>query len=700
MQNKKISLLKIFVIVTFVCSFVTCGSLAGPAPAQRGRPAAEAPAAAPPVNAARAASTRTVTAPTPAPVPAQAAGGTSVRGAATAAARPSATAPATATRTPVAPAAAAQTPEPEPEPAAPPPAPVQETPMAILEPLPMSVVEIEVSDRSGAFTWMFEDTAFGAATSDETPLQRMIREQRERLGMLATGVEAGEQRARLGTNTAIACDESLRVCMARTCGGDDFRNCFNDGDTEWGMKMNNCRRETECTAEEFTTFAQEIREDRIQNQRLDSFNKVIACGMEYNNCFRNACGGTAYTNCIMRGGHPMGCRQHANNFEPCWGRAAEMRATEQCRQVQQRCLEQDSGMERRMADIIGSMRVDLERNILNWERDLYALRDRIRDMCMATQGMFDERSFTCVYTAYIYANPNNHDGRPVRLGDRRLHAGEEFVCEPEWFSVDITTHMENAFRATRRETAATAAIMGAGMGMAAGAVASGAVGRAVETARTAAAARNAEQGLRDGETLDGTSSTDAPQGEIPQGETPQEPSGDMLGDDMMTLVGAQAPTPVPPPQADLGPDCFAMVGGVCVTPEMATQAAGALAQAQSSPPRCEIQITSSDSCSATSTHPRIINLVYHDSEGNKIGEGCCITQTNGIANGSLFRLATPPATCQFEGRRFRGWQLPSGHTDRVRNEEGFINAGRNVFCSNENLRFGDTNTAQPIVALF
>jgi hypothetical protein len=169
-----------------------------------------------------------------------------------------------------------------------------------------------------------------------------------------------------------------------------------------------------------------------------------------------------------------------------------MRATEQCRQIQQRCLEQDSGMERRVAEVIGSMRVDLEKNILNWERDLYALRDRVRDMCLQTQGIFDERSFTCVYTAYIYATPNNVES-PVRLGNRRLHAGEEFVCEPEWFSVDITTHMENAFRATRRETAATSALLGAGVGMLGGAVASGAVGRAVESHRTAQAAKAAEK---------------------------------------------------------------------------------------------------------------------------------------------------------------------------------------------------------------
>ncbi|MDR2268686.1 MAG: hypothetical protein LBD94_00705, partial [Rickettsiales bacterium] len=51
---------------------------------------------------------------------------------------------------------------------------------------------------------------------------------------------------------------------------------------------------------------------------------------------------------------------------------------------------------------------------------------------------------------------------------------------------------ENAYRLTRSQTAASSAMLGAGAGVAAGAISSGAIGRAIDTAKAAKAAKTAE----------------------------------------------------------------------------------------------------------------------------------------------------------------------------------------------------------------
>ena len=357
------------------------------------------------------------------------------------------------------------------------PEPISAEPLPIM-PLPAPVPEIIVDDRSQSFSSMFGGGAAGRG--EETPMAAMLRRMRAEMGMLDDSPASMELRARLGVNTAAACDNGLRVCMSRTCGGDEFAGCALDSDTEWGMKMNTCRRQTECTGDEFAAFAAEIKADRDQFHQMSRFQAIMNCGVEYNNCIRNACNSDPeYTNCVSRGGSPAACRQHARYYEQCWGRAGEVRGFAHCEAIQARCRGEDSGMEGRAREMIAGMRVNLERNLANWEREIFVLHNRLIETCRATQGTLDDRSLHCVYMAYLYID--YQDGEGLRtVGNRRLHGGDRFVCTPEFFNVDLTTHIENAIRLTRSQTGATAALMGAGLGIAGGALASGAIGRAVE----------------------------------------------------------------------------------------------------------------------------------------------------------------------------------------------------------------------------
>jgi hypothetical protein len=90
--------------------------------------------------------------------------------------------------------------------------------------------------------------------------------------------------------------------------------------------------------------------------------------------------------------------------------------------------------------------------------------------------MFDERSLDCVFTVNLFANNSKNP-----MASKKLYAGDAFDCDQNWFGVDLTTYKENAYRLTREQTAASSAILGAGLGVAAGAISSGAISRAMDT---------------------------------------------------------------------------------------------------------------------------------------------------------------------------------------------------------------------------
>ncbi len=254
--------------------------------------------------------------------------------------------------------------------------------------------------------------------------------------------------------------------MATKC-GNDFTKCATDGDTMFGDKLNACRRDTECTGEEFSLFTAEIKNDRDINVRLASYNKVIDCGNQYNACIVNECGTT---------------------YNKCFGKAKADAATKKCGDIAKTCVEADSGLANRFGTAIGKLRESAEKEVKKDDERLYAMRDSMQSVCKRMGAMFDERTFDCIFTVNFFAG----DDQKNPMASRKRYAGDTFVCMQEWFGVDTTTYKENAYRETRAQTGASSAMVGSGVGTAVGLVSSGAIGRALDTQK-AKKALNAEK---------------------------------------------------------------------------------------------------------------------------------------------------------------------------------------------------------------
>jgi len=312
-----------------------------------------------------------------------------------------------------------------------------------------------IENKSSVFSDAINtEIGFGDTTS-VSELAEQIRKQREAADARdkENTTKAAQKNALAGGKNA--CDSGLRKCMQKTC-GDDFTKCSLDGDTMFGEKMNKCRRETTCTGEEFRLFTTEIKADRDMNAQMKSYQAVIDCGNKYNACVQEECGST---------------------FGKCLGKAAADRAIKKCTTIAKNCAESDSGLESRMGIVIGHLRESAEKDVKKDEERMYKLRDLMRKQCERFGAMFDERSFDCVYTVNFFAGENQSSP----MASRKAYAGSSFICMQEWFGVNVTTFKENAYRETRSQTAASSAMLGAGVGTAVGLITSGAIDRALET---------------------------------------------------------------------------------------------------------------------------------------------------------------------------------------------------------------------------
>lgn len=325
-----------------------------------------------------------------------------------------------------------------------------ETPAPVLdEPEPIEQTTPAIN-KASQFDSVISSSVKTAASGNSDIAER-IRAQR-------AAIEAQDATSATKTKNASgrnACDFGLRECMVKTC-GKDFTKCATDGDTDLGIKFNACKRDLNCTGEEFRLFTTEIKADRDMNVRLSSYNAVIDCGLAYNDCIFTECGET---------------------FDKCLGKSAADKATKACKQIADKCKEQDSGLPGRFGNVIGRLRENAEKDVKADEERMYKLRDLMRSACTKLGAVFDERTFDCVYTVNFYAG----DDQDTPKASRKRYAGDTFVCTQEWFGVDVTTYKENAYRETRMQTAATSAMLGAGVGTAAGLVTSGAISRALDT---------------------------------------------------------------------------------------------------------------------------------------------------------------------------------------------------------------------------
>lgn len=349
----------------------------------------------------------------------------------------------TTTTQPETPVETAAKPEPAPEP--------ETKVIYLLEPETTEVIE----NKSDVFGDAINaDLGFGDTTS-VSELAEQVRKQRAAADARdKTNLAQKNQQAALSGGKNV-CDSGLRKCMQKTC-GDDFTKCSLDGDTVFGDKLNRCRRETTCTGEEYKLFTNEIKADRDLNARMKSYQSVIDCGNKYNGCIQEKCGST---------------------FGKCLGKNAADRAVKECATIAKNCAEADSGLQSRFGYVIGRLRETAEKDVKTDEERMYKLRDLMRNQCNRLGAMFDERSFDCVYTVNFFAGENQSSP----MASRKAYAGSSFTCMQEWFGVNVTTFKENAYRETRSQTAASSAMLGAGVGTAVGLVTSGAIDRALDT---------------------------------------------------------------------------------------------------------------------------------------------------------------------------------------------------------------------------
>lgn len=310
---------------------------------------------------------------------------------------------------------------------------------------------VAIIDKTSQFDSALGTGATSSVDTSANDRAELIRAQRAALD----AADATNTVATATTTGRSGCDTDLRACMAEKCGS-DFTKCSGDTDTLWGDKMDACRRKiTTCTSAMYAKFAPEIRADRDMNARLASYNTIIDCGNRYNKCIVEQCG-TTYSKCL--------------------GKSAGDTAISACASIARECTTADSGLASRTMNVFATLRQGAEAQVKSDEQRLYALRDQMSAMCRRLGAMFDERSLTCVYTVNFWAGENPE----TPFASKKLYAGDTFDCTQNWFGIDVTTFKENAYRLTREQTSATSSLMGSGVGMAVGAVTSGAVNRAID----------------------------------------------------------------------------------------------------------------------------------------------------------------------------------------------------------------------------
>lgn len=338
---------------------------------------------------------------------------------------------------------ATTTPEPEPEP----------EPVVVTEPEPEPEKPIVVDNKAS----MFQDvlSEIGASTTDRAAQERadMIRRQREQLMQQDAQSTAGTT----NMGSANACDAGLRQCMMEKC-GDGFTKCANDSTIIWNTKIDSCRNKTKCSAHEYTLLAPEILADRDLNVQLSHYDAVIKCGNNYNKCIFGECGTT---------------------LEKCLSKKDGDAAISKCATIANECKSMDNGLASRVMSVFGDLRKIASARVPKDEKRLYELRDLMRAQCNRLGAAFDERTLDCVYTVSFFAGEDR-----TLMASKKLYPAQSFQCNPNWFGIDITTFRENAYRLTRAQRSASSAMLGAGVGTAAGLIASGAIDRAIKTQRT------------------------------------------------------------------------------------------------------------------------------------------------------------------------------------------------------------------------
>ena len=337
-----------------------------------------------------------------------------------------------------------------------------------------------ITNKSSTFGTKMTKQQISSSGDTDSALAEKIRTQRAAIDARENR-EANESQTKSGAKSN-SCDNDLRKCIESQCGA-SYKKCETDTDTTFSDKLNACRKKTNCTAHEFAMFVPEIKEDKKQEIRLAEYNKVLDCGNSYNNCIITECG---------------------IRFNKCLSKSAGDKAIAKCKSIATDCTEADSGLTSRIGSVFGTVRQTAEKQVKADEKKLYELRDKMRKSCESLGAMFDERSFDCVFSVSFSSGSDDKTFN----ASKKLYAGSLFDCTPDWFGIDVTTFKENAYRLTRAQTAASSAMLGSGLGTAAGALASGAIDRAIQTKKAKDAleeeCEKAGKTVKDGKCVDMT----------------------------------------------------------------------------------------------------------------------------------------------------------------------------------------------------
>jgi hypothetical protein len=327
------------------------------------------------------------------------------------------------------------------------------------KPIDLSEITISAADNL---------SKHGESSDDE--LAQEIQRQKK---MLAEAEENKQNKINNATisTTANQCNDTLRICMTEKC-GDDFTDCANDSTAQLDAKLSACRGKSKCSGTEYDLFSNEILADIDANRVLGTYGQIRSCGIDYNNCIIKECA-TSPSEPILDG---------------CLSLADGNAAIEKCKFIADRCERYDNGLAARALSALAELRVDAEEQIASDEARLYALRDEMSAHCDRMGAAFDERTLNCIYSIEFIAGSDS-----TIFASKKALAGSTFICEPEWFGIDITTFRENVYRHVRQQSSATAGMLGAGLGITAGAISSGAIGRAIETTKAKNATKAAEQ---------------------------------------------------------------------------------------------------------------------------------------------------------------------------------------------------------------
>ena len=326
-----------------------------------------------------------------------------------------------------------------------------------------------IENKSSLFDDVLDETNASGGDAAANDLAAKIRAQRAALDAQDAATTAAAKSQSALSSGQNACDQALRACMKEKC-GNDYSKCKGDGDTIWGDKMDSCRRNAECTGEEYNLFSAEIKADRDMNAKMSNYNAIIDCGNQYNDCIFTECGTT---------------------FAKCLGKSGGDQAIAACEKIAKNCTQQDNGLASRMMSAFGAVRQDAEKSVQRDEEKLYKMRDAMASTCQRLGAMLDERSMDCVFTVNFFAGEDN-----TAYASKKAYAGSVFDCDQNWFGIDITTFKENAYRLTRSQTAASSAMLGSGVGMAVGAVTSGAINRSLDRQKAEKAAKAEEKAAK------------------------------------------------------------------------------------------------------------------------------------------------------------------------------------------------------------